>query len=95
MKIALLQLAIAGLSYGYVVRLYGAGDCSGAANVLDLASNGKCTGVSASSSVSYQSDIGCVLSTYDSENCGGQKAVTRSQNTCFSPGYQIRGVICA
>lgn len=92
---ALLQLALAALSYGYVVNLFGSRDCSGGATTLDLASNGKCTGVPPSGSVRYQSNIGCVLSTYDSENCASQKAVTRSQNACFSPGYLIRGVICA
>ncbi|KAI9757029.1 MAG: hypothetical protein M4579_003598 [Chaenotheca gracillima] len=95
MKTAFLTLALASLGYGYVVTVFSNGDCTGASTTLDLASSGDCSGVPAGSSVTYQSDIGCVLSTYSDAGCGGEKAVTRVQNSCFAPGYSITGVICA
>lgn len=87
--IVLLQLAVASLSYGYVVS-----DCGGA-EIGNFASDGKCSGIPAEASVQYQSDIGCVLSTYSDAGCTSNKAVTGSQNACFAPGYTILGVICA
>lgn len=94
MKLALIlsTLSLLGVTHGYVVKAYDTADCSGDPETYDYASNGKRSPIEASRSVKYQSDIGCVLSTYNSE--GGQKATTRNQNSCFSPGYVIEGTVC-
>lgn len=88
-------LTFLSLTHGYVLQTYSKAGCSGAArSTIDLNSDDKCTGIDDTQAVQYQSDIGCVLSTYDSTDCGGKKAVTGNQNSCFIPGYKIRGVIC-
>jgi hypothetical protein len=93
MKLAfILSLSLLGIANGYVLKGYDSTDCTGDPETYDFASNGERSPIEASKSVSYQSDIGCVLSTYDSN--GGQKASTGNQNVCFSPGYTIEGTVC-
>ncbi|MBE3050419.1 hypothetical protein IMZ48_49580 [Candidatus Bathyarchaeota archaeon] len=87
-----ISVSLLGVTNGYVVKAYDNVHCDGEPETYDFPSNGERFAIAPSKGVKYQSDIDCVLSTYDVE--AENKAVTRKERGCFSPGYTIHYTVC-
>ncbi|KAG6991238.1 hypothetical protein G7Y79_00054g088670 [Physcia stellaris] len=70
-------------------------NCSGVADyIYNFQSDGDCDGsLAGGSSLKYDSDAGCSLSTWADETCTAVEAGTNVQDECFSPGYLMVGMV--
>lgn len=84
------------LAGAFVVDIWQNKNCSGTpSSTIDRESDGDCEWFEGGYSFKYQSDIGCILSTWSDAECNNGKAVMRRQNICFTPEYKAFAFQCA